>query len=70
MLVELPDEYNTPDGMCLLPTGDVLVSVPNVNVFLAAEDKSKQDPPPVILRITKDNKYEKYYDPPKIPVTG
>jgi len=70
LLVELPDEYNTPDGMCMLPNGEVLLAVPNVNTFLAAEDKSKQDPPPVILKITKDNKIEKYYDPPLHPVTG
>ena len=70
LLVELPDKYNTPYGMCLLPNGEVLVSVPNINVFLAAEDKSTQDPPPVIIKITKDNKIEKYYDMPKHPVTG
>lgn len=70
LLVELPDEYNTPDGMCLLPNGDVVVSVPNVNTFMTAEDKTVQDPPPVLLRITPENKFEKYYDPPPHPKTG
>ncbi|MBN2476392.1 MAG: hypothetical protein JXB62_17395 [Pirellulales bacterium] len=70
LLVELPEQYNTPDGMCLLPNGEVLVSVPNVNVFLGAEDKSKQDPPAVLIKLTKDNKVEKYYDPPLHPETG
>ena len=74
LLVELDDAYSTPDGMCLLPSGDVLLAVPNVNTWLAAvaedAENAKQDPPPVILKITKDNKLEKYYDPPIHPVTG
>ncbi|MDP7106727.1 MAG: hypothetical protein QGH41_06590, partial [Roseibacillus sp.] len=35
LLVELPDQYDTPDGMCLLPNGEVIVAVPNVNSFMA-----------------------------------
>lgn len=70
LLVELPDQYDTPDGMCLLPNGEVLLAVPNVNSYMAAEDKSKQDPPPALVKITKDNKIEKYYDPPAHPLTG
>lgn len=70
LLVELPWEYNTPDGMCLLPNGEIIVAVPNVNSFLAQEDKSKQDPPPVLLKITKEGKAVKWYDPPKHPLTG
>ena len=70
LLVELPWEYNTPDGMCLLPNGEIIVSVPNINSFLAQEDKSKQDPPPVLLKISKDGKVVKWYDPPKHPLTG
>jgi len=74
LLLELPDEYNTPDGMCLLPNGEVILAVPNVNTWLAdvAEDPENavQDPPPVLLKITKDNQLEKYYDPPRHPETG
>ncbi len=70
LLVELPDKYSTPDGMCLLPNGEVLLAVPNVNSWLAQEDKTKQDPPPTILKIKKDNTIEKYYDPPMHPVTN
>lgn len=70
LLVELPSPNDTPDGMCLLPDGDVIVTVPNVNSWMAADDKSSQNPPPVLLRIKKDNTIEKYYDPPKHPVTG
>ena len=74
LLIELPDWCDTPDGMCLLPNQDVVLSVPNVNSWLAAvaKDKknAKQDPPPLLMKITKDNKLEKYYDPPRHPKTG
>jgi len=82
LLLELPDTCSTPDGMCLLPNNDVLLAVPNVNTFLADAAKLNegktpdmieippQDPPPLIMKITKDNKLEKYYDPPKHPETG
>lgn len=70
LLAELPAPNDTPDGMCLLPNGDVIVTVPNVNSWMAADDKSSQDPPPVLLKIKPDNTIEKYYDPPKHPVTG
>jgi len=70
LLVDLPYKYNTPDGMCLLPNGDVLVAIPNVNSWLAQEDKTKQDPPPSILKLNQDNKIEEYMEPPKHPVTG
>ena len=58
LLAELPAPNDTPDGMCLLPNGDVIVTVPNVNSWMANEDKTVQDPPPVLLKITKDNKIE------------
>ena len=52
--MELPETCNTPDGMCLLPDNSILLSCPNVN-----------DPsfPPVVMRITPDNKLEKWIDP-------
>lgn len=62
LLVELPtDVCNTPDGMCLLPDGNVIVSVPNLN-----------DPtqPSLLMKITPDNKAEKFVDLPKHPETG
>jgi hypothetical protein len=70
LLVELPDKYDTPDGMCLLPNGEVLVAIPNVNSWLSPGEKEKQDPPPVIIKIRKDNTIVKYYDPPRHPLTG
>jgi sugar lactone lactonase YvrE len=61
LLTELPDKYNTPDGMCLLPDGNILVSVPNVN-----DDKY----PAVLICVTPDNKVEEYYTVPLHPDTG
>ena len=61
LLTELPDTCNTPDGMCLLPDNSILLSCPNVN---------DQSFPPVVMRITPDNKLEKWLDPPKHPKTG
>jgi hypothetical protein len=61
LLIELPEKYNTPDGMCLLPGGDVIVSVPNVN------DRRF---PPVLLRVKPDNTYDEFYRCPPHPVTG
>ncbi|MCY3020592.1 MAG: SMP-30/gluconolactonase/LRE family protein [Planctomycetota bacterium] len=55
LLVELPDYCNTPDGMCLLPDNSFLVSMPNFN-----DEKS----PPLMMRITPDNKAEKFYEFP------
>jgi len=56
-----PEVHNTPDGMCVLPSGDVLVSVPNIN------DESQ---PPAIMKLTKDNELVHWYTPPKHPETG
>jgi len=61
LLVQLPDDINTPDGMCLLADGSVLVSAPNIN---------NEAQPPWILRLTPDNKIEKFFEPPKHPDTG
>ena len=30
LMLELPDNCNTPDALCLLPDGDIILSVPNV----------------------------------------
>ena len=44
LLLELPKYCNTPDGMTLLPDGNIILSVPNFH------DKSA---PPVLMKITK-----------------
>lgn len=61
LLVELPDSCNTPDGMALLPSGDIILSVPNFN------DKKA---PPLLMKITRDNRVEEFYRLPKNPDTG
>lgn len=61
LLVELPDSCNTPDGMALLPDGSIILSVPNFN------DKKA---PPLLMKITKDNKLEEFYKLPGHPLTG
>ena len=61
LLVRMPDYCNTPDGMCLYPDGNIIVSVPNVN---------DQTQPAVIMKVTPDNKAELFYRPPLHPETG
>jgi len=61
VLVTLPDSCNTPDGMCLLPSGDIILSVPNVN------DRTQEA---VLMRITPDNRAEFFYKMPPGPKTG
>jgi sugar lactone lactonase YvrE len=55
LLVVLPDSCNTPDGMALMKDNSVIVSVPNFN------DETK---PPLLMRITRDNRVEKFYEFP------
>jgi len=61
LLLELPDNCNSPDALCLLPDGNIILSVPNVN------DKSQ---PSVLIKITPDNKAEMFYTMPPHPETG
>lgn len=61
LLLRLPEFCNTPDGMCLYPDGNIILAVPNVN---------DQTQPAVIMKVTPENKLEKFYDPPLHPDTG
>ncbi len=61
LLVQLPTHCNTPDGMALLPDGNVVLSVPNCNDIEAGA---------FLVRITPDNKVEKFLELPDHPVTG
>jgi DNA-binding beta-propeller fold protein YncE len=61
LLVALPDYCNTPDGMALLPDNSIILSVPNFN-----NDKKL---PPLLVKITPDNKVEKFYELP-VPFPG
>ena len=62
LLVELPlDLSNTPDAMCLLPDGNIILSVPNFN-------DSRQ--PSLFMKITPDNQAEVFLELPPHPETG
>ena len=52
LLVALPENCNTPDGMCLLPDNSIILSVPNFN-----DEKD----PPLLMRITPANQAEVFY---------
>ncbi len=63
LLLSLPDELNTPDGMRPDPkTGNVILACPNFN-------DTKY--PAKLIQITPDNRWEVYFDKcPKHPETG
>lgn len=61
LLLELPDNCNAPDALCLLPDGNIILSVPNIN------DRSQ---PSVLMKITPDNKAQMFYPMPPHPETG
>ena len=62
LLVKLPtDLCDTPDGMCLLPNGDIILSVPNV------QDQTK---PCCLLKVARDNKVSLFCTLPPHPETG
>ncbi len=61
LLVKLPAGCNTPDGMCLLGDGNVILSMPNFNNM---EEGAS------LMKITPDNKVEKFLELGKNPDTG
>jgi hypothetical protein len=61
LLVTLPAGCNTPDGMCLLKDGNVILSMPNFN---------NMDEGARLMKITPDNKVEKFLELGKNPDTG
>ncbi|MCL4190795.1 MAG: hypothetical protein KJZ87_03540, partial [Thermoguttaceae bacterium] len=61
LLVELPaDSCNTPDAMALLPDGNIILSVPNFNDLTQ---------PPLLMKITPENKAEPFIELPNHPET-
>lgn len=65
LAVELPEEHNTPDGMTLAPDGSILLACPNFNT-----NKEGNEQPAWIMKITPDDKLEKYFRMPVHPKTG
>jgi len=58
--VNLPEEHNTPDGMTLDGDGNILLSCPNFN---------NPEHPACIMKITADDRLEKFYELPVHPQT-
>ncbi len=61
LFLKLPEGCNTPDGMCLLADGSVILSMPNFN---------KLEQGARLMKISPDNKVEKYLELGKNPGTG
>ncbi len=61
LFVKLPEGCNTPDGMCLLADGSVILSMPNFNKL---EEGAR------LMKITPDNQVEKFLELGKNPDTG
>jgi YD repeat-containing protein len=62
LLVTLPTEHvNTPDAMCLLPDGNLILTVPNFNNL---------EQQPLLMKITPENQAEVFYMLPDHPETG
>ncbi|NLX96086.1 MAG: hypothetical protein GXY83_07910 [Rhodopirellula sp.] len=60
LLIKFSEGCNTPDAMALLPDGNVILSMPNFNKI---EDGA------FMMRITPDNKAEKFLELPNHPQT-
>ncbi len=61
LFLKLPEGCNTPDGMCLLADGSVILSMPNFNNL----DQGAR-----LMKITPDNKVEKFLELGKNPDTN
>jgi len=68
LLVELPDEFCTPDGLAFDAKGNVVVACPNYGSY----DKGATRPnaPACFIKISPDNKVTKWVDCPTMPETG
>ncbi len=61
LFLELTGHYNTPDGMALLPNGDIILSVPNFNDLSVGA---------YMVRISPDNRVSEFMKLPNHPETG
>lgn len=62
LLIELPEDCNTPDGCTLAESGDIILSIPNFNSkALLAEGKITAAPPPKMMRIDPQNLLSDWY---------
>ena len=63
--VDLPEAHNTPDGMTLDSSGNILLSCPNFNTNVDGNEQ-----PVWIMKITPKDKLKKYFRLPVHPETG
>jgi len=74
LYMNLPDGYNTPDGMAMAPDGNLILSVPNFNnQYLMEKGEIEKPSPPFMAVIDKDDNIHHWYDYKKEdmhPVTG
>lgn len=62
LLMELPTEYNTPDGAALDNKGNVILSIPNFNNDALLKDEKISEPsPPVMAIISQNNEISTWY---------
>ncbi len=62
LLMELPEEYNTPDGAALDNEGNIILSIPNFNNdALLKSGKISEPSPPVMAMIKKNNEISTWY---------
>ncbi len=62
LLMELPTDFNTPDGAALDKEGNVILSIPNFNNdALLKEGKISKPSPPVMAMIDKNDKISTWY---------
>ena len=62
LLLQLPDELNTPDGAAMSPQGDIILSIPNFNNDALLADGSIEEPsPPRMVAIDPQNQLTTWY---------
>ena len=63
LFIDLPDGYNTPDGLAMSPEGLLILSVPNFNNERLMERGVIGEPSPAFMaHIKTDNSIEKWYE--------
>ena len=67
-LIELPDEFCTPDGMAIDADGNVVVACPNYGSY--AKGATRPSAPACFFKIGKDGKVAKWVDCPVLGETG
>jgi len=63
LFIDLPEGYNTPDGLAMSPDGNLILSVPNFNnEHLIKKGEIEEPSPPFMAMIDKENNIEHWYN--------